>query len=213
MQITLSNTQKQILKFGILLLSLIPTLTVFSDLCKNFNSGAAIGVLADAFALVFTLYVFGITASALYSGNMASGLVDFLLYPKKYLKVPPVITSRQKGLIARKQFETAEKELQTMRDKHPASPDAALLLAELHAGAYNDPGTAVADILYYHQKRRWRYHHLNLTITMRCADFYTALGDTENARNLLQKESRANFVYTARERQVLISRLNNLSEY
>lgn len=211
MQIIFSNTQKQVLKFGILLLSLTPTIMICCDLYKNYKSGSAAGIVLDGFSMVVALYVFGITGSILYSGNLATGVVDFLLYPKKYLKVPPVITSRQKGLIARRQFETAENELLIMRAQHPESPDVALLLAELHAGHYRDCQTAIDDILFYHRKRRWRYHHLNLTLTMRCADFYTAINETGAAIQLLQKETQAKFVYTARERQVLIDRLHSLS--
>lgn len=212
MKIILSRNQINILKFSALILSALPLVFTVIDIFDNFNAGSQIGVVGDGFLLVASLYLFGITGSLLYTGNMATGITDFLFYPRRYLKTPPVITTRQKGLISAKQYELAEKELCEMRLEHPESPDVALMLAELHAGIYQAPEVAIADILYYMEHRRWRYHNLNLTLTMRCADFYQQLGRFAKAADLLRRESVRKLVYTERERTVFSARAEAISD-
>lgn len=206
----LSETQVRILKFCTLLASAIPVLLVITDIYDNFNRNSAIGVVGDGFLLVGALYLFGITGSLLYSGSMATNFIDFLFYPRHYLKAPPVITSRQQGLIAAKKFQLAEKELFELRDNNPASPEVALLIADLHAEAFSSKDAAIADILYYQRHRRLRYHQLNLQLTMRCVDFYAALNRRNEAVEMLKRELTVPFVYTKRERDVLHRRLSAL---
>ena len=208
----LSAIQIKILKFCALLVSALPTLWVVLDIYDNFSSNSAIGVVGDGFLLVFTLYLFGITGSLLYSGSMATSLTDFLFYPRHYLKAPPVITTRQQGLIAANKFQLAEKELFELRDKNPASPEIALMIADLHAGTFASPETAIADVLYYQRYRRLRYHQLNLQLAMRCTDFYTILNRHGEAVEMLEKELTIPFIYTRRERDVLRKRINVLSK-
>lgn len=206
----LSETQVRILKFCTLLASAIPVLLVITDIYDNFNRNSAIGVIGDGFLLVGALYLFGITGSLLYSGSMATNFIDFLFYPRHYLKAPPVITSRQQGLIAAKKFQLAEKELFELRDNNPASPEVALLIADLHAEAFSSKDAAIADILYYQRHRRLRYHQLNLQLTMRCVDFYSTLNRWGEAAEMLKRELTVPFVYTKRERDVLHRRLSAL---
>lgn len=208
----LSDTQIKFLKLGTLFASAAPLIWVICDIYDNFNAKSQIGVVGDGFLLVFALYLFGITGSLLYSGDMARSLTDFLFYPRHYLKIPPVITTRQKGLIAAKKYQLAQNELIELRAEHPYSPDVALMLADLHFENFNSPETAIADILYYHSKRRLRYHHLNLRITLRCADFYTQLGKPQDAIELLKKECGVIFVYSKRERNVLLQRAEAIRE-
>lgn len=136
---------------------------------------------------------------------MARGVVDFLLYPRNYLKEPPVVISRQKGLIANGEYQLAETELCEMRMARPAAPEVALLLAELHAVHFRSPETAVGDIVYYLSRRKFRHHPLNLTIMLRYADFQQELGEFAEAADLLKHES-GRLLYTARERKVLAER-------
>lgn len=208
----LSDTQIKILKFCTLLLSAAPLIWVICDIFDNFHAKSQIGVVGDGFLLVFALYLFGITGSLLYSGGMARSLTDFLFYPRHYLKIPPVITTRQKGLIAAKKYQLAEKELIELRAEHPYSPDVALMLADLHFETFLSPETAIADILYYQQHRRLRYHHLNLRIALRCADFYMQLDKPQDAVEMLKKECGVIFVYSNRERNVLLQRAEAIRE-
>ena len=202
----------KILKFGTLFLSALPTLWVVCDIYDNFKSGSQIGVVGDGFLLVMALYIFGVTGSILYSGDMARNITDFLFYPRRYLKFPPVITTRQKGLIAAKKYQLAESELLKMRTDHPYSPDVALMLAELHFEALNNPENAIADILHYQQHRQLRYHHLNLRIALRCADFYIAVNKAAEAVEMLEKELEVIFVYSKRERGVLQQRADSIRQ-
>ena len=208
----LSDTQIKFLKLCTLFASAMPVVWIVCDIRDNFNAESRVGIVGDGFLLVFALYLFGITGSLLYSGNMAVSFTDYLFYPRHYMKIPPVITTRQKGLISAKKYQLAEKELIELRSEHPYSPDVALMLADLHFENFNSPETAIADILYYHSKRRLRYHHLNLRITLRCADFYTQLGKPQDAIELLKKECGVIFVYSNRERNVLLQRADAISD-
>ena len=212
MKIILANWQIQILKLLILGCSVLPVLWVCGDLKRNFTGGSVFGVIGDGFLLLVALYIFGITFSLLYAGGMATGIVDFLLYPRRCLKAPPVITTRQKGLIARKEYLLAETELCEMRLRHPDSADVALMLAELHASVFESPETAVSDIAYYLRHRKLRYNNLHLTIAMRCADFMMKYTTAAPAAEFLQKESRTLLVYTARERKVMRLRAESLTD-
>ncbi len=211
MKLNLANWQIQILKLIILGCSALPILWVLGDIRRNFTGGSAIGIVGDGFLLVFAFYIFGMTFSLLYAGGMATGIVDFLLYPRRCLKTPPVITTRQKGLIARKEYLLAETELCEMRLHHPDSADVALMLAELHASAFEFPETAVSDIDYYIRHRKLRYNALHLTMAMRCADFMMKFTTPAQAAEFLQKESRTLLVYTARERNVMRLRAESLT--
>ena len=186
----------------VLLISALPMIWVFNELWTNFKNGSVFGVVADGFFLLGALYLFGGTASALYAGNIAAGFTEFLLYPRRHLKVPPVITARQKGLIYEGKYIQAEQELLLLREQNPAAPEVALLLAELHAVNFNSPEAAVADIRSYLKKRRLRHHPLNLTILLRCADFMQQSYLYGEAAELLSRES-GRPGYTARERTVL----------
>ena len=208
----LSDTQIKFLKLCTLFASAMPVVWIVCDIRDNFNAESRVGIVGDGFLLVFALYLFGITGSLLYSGNMAVSFTDYLFYPRHYMKIPPVITTRQKGLISAKKYQLAEKELIELRTEHPYSPDIALMLADLHADAFASTATAIADILYYHRHRRFRHHHLNLRITLRCVDFYILLGDPQSAIELLEKESHVLLVYTKRERAVLQMRADAISD-
>ena len=194
-----------LLKFILMLIALIPLVLVFRDLAANIKAVSVGGVLADGFFLLGALYLFGGTGSALYAGSFAAGFTDFLFYPRRHLKAPPVITARQKGLISGGKYVQAEQELLLLREQNPAAPEVALLLAELHAVNLNSPEAAVADIRGYLKKRRLRYHPLNLPILLRCADFMQQAGLVREAADLLDRESGSR-IYTVRERNVLAER-------
>ena len=115
----------------------MPLIWVISDMFHNFHRGSQVGIVGDGFLLVVALYLFGISGSLLYSGSMARNFTDFFFYPRHYLKIPPVITTRQKGLIAAKKYQLAEKELGELRAEHPYSPDVALMIADLHFETFN----------------------------------------------------------------------------
>ena len=199
--------QIRIFKLMILVISFLPTVWICAGL---FNSKSAVGVLCGAFPLMISLYFYGVVASLLYSGTYAGNFTDFLLYPRYYLKTPPVITTRQHGLITAGKYELAEKELFELRENNPASPEVTMLLADLHAGTFNDPQQAIADIMFFRRKRRLRHHELNLQIIMRCTDFYLAASQTSQAIDLLKSETKIPFVYTKRERNVLRQRIEIL---
>ena len=192
-------------KLLILFLGAVPLILALDGLAGACRRGSIIGVLASAFTLVPALYIFGMTASCLYSGTMARGLVDFLLYPRNYLKEAPVVISRQKGLIANGEYQLAESELCEMRMQRPAAPEVAMLLAELHAVHFRSPETAVGDIVYYLSKRKFRHHPLNVSMMLRYADFQQELGQFTEAAELLKRES-GRLLYTQRERKVLAER-------
>ncbi len=212
MKFILANWQIRILKLLILAISVIPLIWVIGNIKDNFVAGSQLGIVADGFLLVGALYIFGMAFSMLYSGNIATGMINFLLYPQRYLPKAPVITTRQKGLIAQRQYQLAETELCEMRLEHPDSPDVAMMLAELHASAFESPETAVEDIRYYISNRTLHYNKLHLTLSMRCADFLQQLGRTGEAAEFLRKESGLLLVYTARERKVLRQRAESLAD-
>ena len=212
MKILLPPAVIRIAKFATLVISFLPTVWVIFDIADNFNARSQIGVVGDGFLLVATLYLFGMTASWLYAGNIATSFTDFLLYPRRHLKAPPVITTRQKGLIASKNFLLAEAELCELRLAHPESPDVALMLADLHASPFfQSPETAIADILYYCQHRRLRWNKLNLQIAIRCSDYYRMLGMYNDAFEFLASEVNQNFIYTRRERNTIADRANAIA--
>ena len=99
-----------------------------------------------------------------------------------------------------------------MRREYPESPDVAMMLAELHAGIWKSPETAIADIEYYFKHRRWRYHKLNHIMAMRCADYYQQLGQYDEAFDLLDRESGKKIVYSPRERQAMCDRANAIAD-
>lgn len=200
-------------KSAALAISFLPTLWVINDIKHNFAEQSRLGIVGDGFLLLGSLYLFGMTASWLYTGNIATSLVDFLLYPRRHLKAPPVIITRQKGLIANKEYVLAETELCEMRLEHPESPDVALLLADLHAGDYfRSPETAVADILYFCNHRRLRWDKQNLQIAIRCSDYYRMLGKHDEAFEFLASEVKKKFIYTPRERATIAERANAIAE-
>lgn len=199
--------QIKIVKLIILIISFLPTVWICTGI---FQSKSVLGVLSYAPLLVVSLYFYGIVASLLYSGTFAGNFTDFLFYPRYYLKTPPVITTRQHGLITAGKYELAEKELFELREKNPASPEVTLLLGDLHAGIFNDPQQGIADIMFFRRKRHLRHHELNLQIMMRCTDFLLAANQPAQAVELLESEIKIPFVYTKRERNVLRRRIEIL---
>ena len=199
--------QIKIFKLIVLIISFLPTVWICSGI---FQSQSVLGVLCYAPLLVVSLYFYGIVASLLYSGTFAGNFTDFLFYPRYYLKTPPVITTRQHGLITAGKYELAEKELFELREKNPASPEVTILLGDLHAGIFNDPQQGIADIMFFRRKRHLRHHELNLQIMMRCTDFLLAANQLAQAVELLESEIKIPFVYTKRERNVLRRRIEIL---
>lgn len=207
-----SQAQVKFFKLIILFIAASPLVLVVMDMRRAYSANSALGVAANGFMLLMALYLFGTVASLLYSGNIATGIIDLIFYPRHYLKAPPVMTSRQQGLIATQKFQLAEKELFELREKHPSSPEVAQLLAELHAGAFKSPETAIADILFYRRKRRLRYHQLNLHLSMRCADFYVENNQLPEAVDFLTGELSVPFICTKREREVMQKRIAALQQ-
>ena len=199
--------QIKIVKLIILIISFLPTVWICTWI---FQSKSVLSVLSYAPLLVVSLYFYGIVASLLYSGTFAGNFTDFLFYPRYYLKTPPVITTRQHGLITAGKYELAEKELFELREKNPASPEVTILLGDLHAGIFNDPQQGIADIMFFRRKRHLRHHELNLQIMMRCTDFLLAANQPAQAVELLESEIKIPFVYTKRERNVLRRRIEIL---
>ena len=168
-----------------------------------------LSVVIDGFFLLSALYLFGISASLLFAGSAATALTDFMLWPRKYLKTPPVPLSRQQGLIAAGKYEQAECELLELRGDHPASPEIALMLAELHGDVFGDIEAALADCEYYHRKRKFRYNPLTLELCLRRVDWLCAAGREEEAEALLEEESKR-FFYSVPDRNGLKKRLSAL---
>ncbi|MBO5822984.1 MAG: hypothetical protein J6R86_08230 [Lentisphaeria bacterium] len=199
--------QIKVFKLIVLIISFLPTVWICTWI---FQSKSVLSVLSYAPVLVVSLYFYGIVASLLYSGTFAGNFTDFLFYPRYYLKTPPVITTRQHGLITAGKYELAEKELFELREKNPASPEVAMMLADLHAEIFNDPQQGIADIMFFRRKRHLRHHELNLQIMMRCTDFLLAANQPAQAVELLESEIKIPFVYTKRERNVLRQRIEIL---
>ena len=174
-----------------------------------FGAGNPLVVVIDGFFLLPALYLFGISSTLLFAGPVGNTLTDFMLYPRKYLKTPPVPLSRQQGLIAAGEHEKAECELLELRGDHPASPEIALMLAELHGDVFGDIEAALADCEYYHRKRKFRYNPLNLEPCLRRVDWLCAAGREEEAEALLEEESKR-FFYSVPDRNGLKKRLSAL---
>ena len=168
-------------------------------------------VITDGVFLLGALYLYGLIASALFSGPAARTLVDFILYPRRYLKKAPPILSRQMGLIARKCYKEAEMELLDLRQKYKSSPEIALMLADLHASGFNAPEAALMDCRFYFKHRNWRYNELNLPIALRYADWQTQLGRKTEASEFLSREIKNSF-YPRAEKKALLSRAASLGQ-
>ena len=166
-------------------------------------------VVIDGFFLLPALYLFGISSTLLFAGPAGNALTDFMLWPRKYLKVPPVPLSRQQGLIVAGEHEKAECELLELRADHPASPEIALMLAELHGDVFGDTDAALADCEYYFRCRKFRYSPLNLELCLRRVDWLCAAGRPEEAERLLEEESKRLF-YSVPDRNGLKKRLSAL---
>ena len=174
-----------------------------------FRAGNQLSVVIDGFFLLPVLYLFGISSTLLFAGPAGTALTDFMLWPRKYLKTPPIPLSRQQGLIAAGEHEKAECELLELRADHPASPEIALMLAELHGDAFGDIEAALADCEYYFKTRKFRYNPLNLELCLRRADWLCAAGKEDEAERLLEAESKR-FFYSAPDRNGLKKRLSAL---
>lgn len=198
-----------LLKFAALILSSLPSVYIFAEILRNKSNLSALGY---AFMLLPALYFFGITFACLYSGNMAFGIIDFLLYPRRFAKTPPIITARQKGLIAAKKYQLARTELLNMRAKAPASPDVTWLLVELNSTIFNHCQQASMDILFYCKHRSLRYHRFNLRMALRYADFQQQLNQLPEAVRFLRQEASNCFCYTARERKLLLQRAEAIED-
>lgn len=174
-----------------------------------FGESNQLSVVIDGFFLLPVLYLFGISSTLLFAGPAGNALTDFMLWPRKYLKVPPVPLSRQQGLIVAGEHEKAECELLELRADHPASPEIALMLAELHGDVFGDTDAALADCEYYFKCRRFRYNPLNLELCLRRVDWLCAAGRTDAAERLLEEES-MRFFYSGPDRNGLKKRLSAL---
>ena len=174
-----------------------------------FGGSNPLSVVLDGFFLVPALYLFGISSTLLFAGPAGTAVADFMLWPRKYLKVPPVPLSRQQGLIAAGKYEQAECELLELRGDHPASPEIALMLAGLHGDVFGDIEAALADCEYYHRKRKFRYNPLNLELCLRRVDWLCAAGKADEAVHLLEEESKR-FFYSVPDRNGLKKRLSAL---
>ena len=174
-----------------------------------FRAGNPLSVVIDGFFLLPVLYLFGISSGLLFAGPAGNALTDFMLYPRKFLKVPPVPLSRQQGLIAAGKHEQAECELLELRGDHPASPEIALMLAELHGDVFGDIDAALADCEYYFEHRKFRYNPLNLELCLRRADWLCTAGRETEAERLLEAESKR-FFYSVPDRNGLKKRLSAL---
>lgn len=168
-------------------------------------------VILGGIFLLAALYLYGLVTALLYSGPAATSLVDFLLYPRRFLKKAPPILSHQQGLITRRRFEEAELELLEVRQNHKDSPETALMLADLHALEFHDLESAIRDCLFYFKHRSWRYNELNLPIVLRYADWQTQLGRPEQALSRLEKEAKLVF-YPQGEKKTLLLRAESLRE-
>lgn len=177
---------------------------------KMLQKESKASVISNGVFLLFGLYWFGILCASFYTGYAANGLVDFLLFPRRFLKKPPVILSRQQGLIASGHPEQAELELINLRAQHPDSPEITLMLAELHAEEGNF-AAATADCQFYFAHRRLRYHELNLPIVLRYADWEVKRENHKTACRQLEQELRSS-LYPPVDKKSLELRLNSLRE-
>ena len=166
-------------------------------------------VVIEGLFLLGELYLFGMMSSWVLAGPLGDGLTDFLLYPRRYLKAPGVILSRQQGLIASGQYQQAECELLQLRAETPHSPEITRMLLELHGDIMLDGDAAFADCRYYFQYRRFRFHPFNVEICLRYADLLCLAGIPEEAVKLLRAESRR-FFYSQPDRKSLKNRLSAL---
>lgn len=174
-----------------------------------FGGSNPLSVVLDGFFLLPALYLFGISSTVLFAGPAGTRLADFMFYPRKYLKVPPVPLSRQQGLIAAGEHAKAECELLELRAAHPASPEIALMLAELHGDVFQDIDAALIDCEYYFKNRKFRYSPLNLELCLRRVDWLCAAGKADEAEHLLEEESKR-FFYSVPDRNGLKKRLSAL---
>ena len=199
------------------LLAALPVILVIRQMRAVFQAsqtvmlpyGHMLEMVIWAFFLLAALYIFGLFCAWQYTGAIAESLVDFWLYPRRYLKKRPPVLSRQQGLIAACRYEEAKFELLEMRQNYADSPEITLMLADLRAEKFNDLESAVVDCRYYFKNRSWRYHELNLPIVLRYADWQCTLGNCADAVKRLSKEVKSS-IYPPQEKKALQTRLESL---
>ena len=204
MILKLSNKSILFIKLLVTIFILLPIIYI---LHKMATATTFAGVAMYGFYLLALLYLFGSICSCMFSGTIATNFIDFLLYPKQYIKEPSVILSRQEGLIAFQQYHQAEQELLLMQKAKPYSPEIAILLAKLHWNYLNNSNAAIIDYECYIKNRKLRYNPLNIEILFTLVEHLIELQEFDKAINLLKKEQRF-FIYKRSERKAIKSRLS-----
>ena len=206
MNIYLSPRVEQIGKLIIAVIAALPSVCCIYLMAASGSPALAIG---GGFMLYGTLLLFGKVCSLLYSGSIANGLTDFLLFPKRYLKRAPVIVSRQQGLITRGDYRQAENELLQLQQKHPDSPEVTELLSQLYMEKLHAPDKAQEVLLNYFQNRKQTEEKANLRLALRLTDMLQRNYGAATAGAFLKQElSRKG--YSSVERHSLERRHNEL---
>jgi hypothetical protein len=208
MEFDLRTHLRRLLNLAVTVAAGIPAVWSFLTMLKMESQ---VSVVCNGIYLLLGLYIFGIVCSVQYSGCAAESFVDFLLFPKKFLKKPTPLLSIPQALLASGRAAEAECELLRQRSQHPGSPELALMLADLHAGHFNDPEAAIADCRFYFDRRCWRYHELNCIIVLRYADWQSRLGRKNKALDRLVSEARASF-YSRADKKALLARAESLRQ-
>lgn len=201
---SLSNKTILTLKVIISLSTIIPILYILHKMATATNFA---GVVMYGFYLLAFVYLFGCTFSFMFTGTFATNFVDFLLYPKQYLKEAPIILSRQEGLITFERYNEAEEELLSLQKEKPATPEVVMLLSKLHYAYLNNYPAAIKDFEYYFRHRKFRYNPFNIQILFTYIEYLLELQEIDKAIKVLQKEQYL-FLYSRMERKAIKSRLS-----
>lgn len=199
----------QIEKIGKFIIAVIAALPAVFCIYIMAASGDAALVIGGGFMLYGALLLFGKVCSLLYAGELANGLIDFLLYPKRYLKRAPVILSRQQGLITRGDYNTALAELLQLQQQHPESPEVAEVLSRLYGEKLNAQAQAMETLLLYFQHRKSNISAQNLPLALRLTEMLQKNWGTATARSFLEQEI-SKKGYTAADYQSLQRRHREL---
>lgn len=119
---------------------------------------------------------------------LAAKITFGLLYPRRYLKKPPVMLSPVRGLIASGQLEAAGTRLAELRREYPEDAGIALLSLELYCGPLDRPEAAVSAVETFFAAGPERSGEDYFRLLLRYADLRPVSGDAPAWNVRLEKE-------------------------
>ena len=175
--------------------------------------GGSYAALGPIMMAVIGLAAAGLCAGLIFGqigGDVAGAwFADLMLYPRKFLGKPPVLTSHAQGLIKLHEYRDAEHELQDIVRVHPDDRQAALLLGQLYLDHLRDYPAAETGAAAYLARATRRAERGDLDLVNLCVDACLEMSRPRDALRYLEIElGRSD--YSDLERSVMLSRRDAL---